>query len=204
ILVAFLGAPAAAVILLALLAAVPASDFAIAIVNRDVARLVAPRRLPRLELKGGVPEELRTLVVVPTLLSGEEEIARLIERLEVHSLASSAGDFRFALLSDWTDAATEGLAEDEALLAAAAAGIAELNARHGPATGGGQRFLLLHRRRAWNEREDRWIGWERKRGKLHELNRLLRGASDTTFLAVPPEAGGVLARLRYVITLAQH
>ena len=72
---------------------------------------------------------------------------------------------------------------DDALLAAAAAGIARLNERYGPASEG-TRFFLLHRRRVWNEGEGKWIGWERKRGKLHELNRLLRGATDTTFLPI--------------------
>ena len=102
----------------------------------------------------------------------------------------------FALLSDWTDSVTEHADGDAALLAAATAGIARLNGQYGKAPGG-DRFLLLHRRRVWNAGEARWIGWERKRGKLHELNRLLRGATDTTFLdARPPAAAGV----RYVVT----
>src|SRR5207247_1456130 len=94
----------------------------------------------------------------------------------------------------------ESLPEDEGLFTAAATGIAALNARHGPAPGGEDRFLLFHRPRVWNEKERRWIGWERKRGKLHELNRLLRGASDTTFLPLPPGTA-VTQGVRYVITL---
>ncbi|HJW14941.1 MAG TPA: hypothetical protein VJ776_09600 [Thermoanaerobaculia bacterium] len=201
---AALGAPAATVGIIALLALIPASDLAIAVVNRDVAQIVSPRRLPKLELKQGVPASLRTLVVVPTLLADAAEISRLIERLEVHFLASGDGDLRFALLSDWIDASSESLPEDETLLAAAAAGIADLNERHGPAPGGGERFFLFHRRRVWNERENRWIGWERKRGKLHELNRLLRGATDTTFLGLPGHTPWIPAAppgVRYVITL---
>ena len=72
--------------------------------------------------------------------------------------------------------------------------------RYGPAPGG-DRFLLLHRRRVWNAGEARWIGWERKRGKLHELNRLLRGATDTTFLSLDGQPPAVPAGVRYVITL---
>src|SRR5678816_2337959 len=120
-----------------------------------------------------------------------------VERLEVHYLATLDGDMRFALLSDWTDAPTEQMDGDSELLAAAAAGIARLNDRHGEATDG-PRFLLLHRRRVWNEREGRWIGWERKRGKLHELNRLLRGATDTTFVATAQQPSVVPADVRYV------
>ena len=89
---------------------------------------------------------------------------------------------------------------DEALLEAAIAGIARLNRRYGPAPGG-DRFLLLHRKRLWNDGEARWIGWERKRGKLHELNRLLRGATDTSFLPIGGQAPKVPADVRYVITL---
>lgn len=85
-------------------------------------------------------------------------------------------------------------------LAAAVEGIARLNRRHGPAPGG-DRFLLLHRRRVWNESQRRWIGWERKRGKLHELNRLLRGATDTTFMALDGVRLTVPQGVRYVVTL---
>ena len=82
---------------------------------------------------------------------------------------------------------TESVEGDSALLEAAAAGIADLNARYGVGAGG-DRFTLFHRRRIWNDRQRRWIGWERKRGKLHELNRLLRGESDTTFIAIDGKA----------------
>src|SRR6058998_2903723 len=90
---------------------------------------------------------------------------------------------------------------DEDLLAALADGIAHLNLRYGSPPGGGERFLLLHRRRLWNGKEGKWIGWERKRGKLHELNRLLRGAGDTTFLPINGRPPTVPQGVRYVITL---
>src|SRR5712691_2686209 len=187
--------------LLGLLALVPASDLATALVNREVMELLGPRALPRLALRDGVPVELRTLVVVPTLLTGHAQIAEQIERLEVHYLANPDGDLRFALLSDWTDAPLETMPGDDELLAATVEGIARLNRRHGPAPDGGERFLLFHRRRGWNESERKWMGWERKRGKLHELNRLLRGATDTTFLPTGGRAPLVPSGVRYVITL---
>ena len=166
-----------------------------ALVNRAVTRGVRATILPGLALREGVPAELRTLVAVPILLTTREALEEHIERLEIHHLASSEDEMHFALLSDWTDADDESIEGDEALVEAAAAGIARLNRRHGPAAGG-ERFLLLHRRRVWNEGQRRWIGWERKRGKLHELNRLLRGAVDTTFIKPAVPAG-----VRYVITL---
>ncbi len=200
-LTALAGVGAFRVVLLALFGLVPASDLALALIHRFVARVLGPRRLPKLELAGGVPAELRALVAIPVLLTDEAEIDDVIQRLEVHYLSNSDPELRFALLSDWPDAATEVLPEDEALLDLARAAIRRLNDMHGPAAGGGDRFWLLHRRRLWNEREGVWMGWERKRGKLRELNRLLRGATDTTFL--PPERGGPPAPpgIRYVITL---
>jgi cyclic beta-1,2-glucan synthetase len=190
----------AGLLLLGFLALVPASDLAIALVNRQVTELLGPRVLPRLALRDGVPANLRSLIVVPTLLTGQDQVAEQIERLEVHYLANPDGDLRFALLSDWTDAPRENMPGDDELLAAAVEGIALLNRRHGPAPEGRERFFLFHRRRGWNESERKWIGWERKRGKLHELNRLLRGATDTTFLLT---GGGSRfpSGIRYVITL---
>jgi cyclic beta-1,2-glucan synthetase len=187
-------------LVLAILAVLPAMDASVALVNRAVTACVGPATLPGLELHDGVPAGLRTIVVVPTLLTSRVEIEEQVERLEVHFLASQDGDLRFALLSDWTDSATENAPGDDDLFGTASAAIARLNRRHGPAPDG-ERFLLLHRRRIWDEAEGRWMGWERKRGKLHELNRLLRGATDTTFLANGGQIPAVPAGVRYVITL---
>ncbi len=197
-----MGAPLIERVVLGLLALVPASELAIGLVNRSVARLVGPRKLPKLALEDGVPAELRTMVVVPTLLTDEAEVRALVERLEVHFLANDDGDLRFALVSDWADALTEHVEGDDALLTVARGGIAALNARYAPVAGG-PRFFIFHRGRRLNERQGRWMGWERKRGKLHELNRLLRGATDTTFLDVGADRARALAGLhiRYVITL---
>ncbi|OGA22253.1 MAG: glycosyl transferase [Betaproteobacteria bacterium RIFCSPLOWO2_02_FULL_67_26] len=190
--------------LLALLGLIPAIDAAMALVNRGVTREFGATILPGLELRDGIPSNLRTVLAVPILLTTPAALEEHIERLEIHHLASPEDELHFALLSDWTDATTETVDGDDALLDAAAAGIARLNRRYGAAAGG-DRFLLFHRRRVWNEGQQRWIGWERKRGKLHELNRLLRGAADTHFIGAggppftPPSAPP--AGVRYVITL---
>jgi len=186
--------------LLAILALAPASDLAVALVNRAVTNDFDPKTLPALALADGVPASLRTLVVVPALLTTRAALDEQVERLEVHYLASQDGDLRFALLSDWTDCATVSAPGDEELLGAAAAGIARLNRQYGT-TPEGARFFLLHRRRVWNQGQGKWIGWERKRGKLHELNRLLRGATDTTFVAIDGHAPRVPPDVHYVITL---
>jgi cyclic beta-1,2-glucan synthetase len=188
-------------VVLGILALIPASDIAVALVHRLVTMIVPPRLLSKLDLAGGVPAEMRTMVVVPSLLTSHEGIEESIERLQVHFLANPGGHLHFALLTDWKDAAHEQLPGDEELLAELAEGIAGLNERYGSPEGGGNRFILLHRRRLWNESEGKWMGWERKRGKLHELNRLLRGATDTTFIPVNGRPPTVPDGVRYVITL---
>jgi len=195
------GAALPILVLLGILALVPASEIAIALVHRLVTFLVAPRLHPKLGLSLGVPPELRSMVVVPTFLTSRADIEEQLERLEVHYLANSEGHLHFALLSDWTDASREHRPGDDKLLAALVNGIARLNDTYEGPPGGGPRFVVLHRRRVWNEGEGKWIGWERKRGKLHELNRLLRGATDTTFVPINGQPPAVPEGVRYVITL---
>lgn len=181
-----------------LLGLAPAMDLAVALVNRAVASSVGASMLPGLELRDGIPPELRTMVVVPTLLTTAEAIKEQVERLEVHYLASSQGELHFVLLSDWCDAATESVESDEGLLQLAIDHIRRLNRVYGPVAVG-ERFYLLHRRRVWSEDQQHWMGWERKRGKLHELNRLLRGASDTSFFSELTQ--GLPQDARFVVTL---
>ncbi len=193
-------------LLAAALLMIPVSEFAIALVQRAVNLLVRPERLPRLELLGGVPDDARTMVVIPTLITTVEGVAHLIDHLEVVAIANRDPHIHFAILSDFADAEAADVPGDSEVLDAARDGIARLNAGMGgeafdSAQGQpGPRFLLLHRKRLWNEREQVWMGWERKRGKLEEFNRLLRGATDTSFTTKigPSEA---LAGIRYVITL---
>ena len=195
------GAGLPILILLGILALVPASDVAVALVHRLVTALLPPSVLCKLELEHGVPAELRTMVVVPTLLTSRADIEESVERLQAQFLANPAGHLHFALLTDWTDAPYEHMPGDEDLLTELADKIAHVNERYGSPPGGGERFIVLHRRRLWNAKEGKWMGWERKRGKLHELNRLLRGATDTTFIPINGNVLAVPDGVRFVITL---
>jgi cyclic beta-1,2-glucan synthetase len=195
------GLAAGAGLLIAILALLPASDLAIALVNWEVTHVLGPRALPRLDLDDGVPSHLRTLVVVPMLLTSDADVEERIAGLEIHYLANREGDIRFALLSDWLDAPSEQVPGDDELLSTAAAAIDRLNERHGEAPGGGARFLIFHRKRRWNEAEGCWMGWERKRGKLEELNALLRGSVTTGILTTGRSASTPPTGVRYVVTL---
>jgi cyclic beta-1,2-glucan synthetase len=189
---------------MAVIGIIPASEAATSLINRFIVWSIAATALPGLELKTGIPPALRTLVAVPILLTDEAELLQHIERLEVHYLSGVGGDLYFALLSDGADAEEEEVLSDLPLLALAKASIAELNQKYAEdddLVRSTPRFLFLHRKRLFNATEGKWIGWERKRGKLRELNRLLRGAKDTTFVTVDGDSPQVPEGIRYVVTL---
>jgi hypothetical protein len=158
----------------ALLSLTGASHLAVALVNWLVTLLVTPRRLPKMDFSEGIPAASRTLVVVPTMLSCASGLDALVEALEVRFLANRDQHLHFALLTDFPDAQTETLPGDEALLQLARARIADLNEKYGGSTIAGGTFFLLHRPRRWNPHDEVWMGYERKRGKLADLNALLR------------------------------
>ncbi len=184
----------------ALLMLFPASEAVVAVINRLISESARPLHLPRLALADGIPAEHRVLVVIPALLTDAAATAALLRRLLLHHLANPEPHAQFALLTDWADADSAHTPADAALLNAARDGIRALNAQYpalhpaqppgdapptaaapedGPPTanapddGRAPRFILLHRERRFSETEQRWIGWERKRGKLEMLVRAL-------------------------------
>jgi cyclic beta-1,2-glucan synthetase len=185
--------PFSIVIILLLLGIFPALEFGVAVMNFIVTKTLDASTLPGLALREGIPPHFRTMVVVPCLLTSYVDIEQLTDNLEIHYLSNTEGDVFYALLTDWVDADTQTLQQDEELLQMALANIAALNYRHGK-----ERFFLLHRTRTWNALQEKWMGWERKRGKLHEFNRLLRGATNTNFISV---SGKLPEAVRFVITL---
>lgn len=205
------GSPAWLFVTGVLMTVLPASEAAIAVINRLVCESVRPSRLPRLGLSQGIPPEHRVMVVIPGLLVGAESIDRLAHRLHLHHLANPEAHAQFALLTDWCDADTQQTDRDASLLDRAMQKIAELNERHAPLAAKDSagvrvtvpRFLLLHRPRTFSPTEQCWIGWERKRGKLEQLVALLAGhepSAARAFLDL-----GVLscvaAGTRHVLTL---
>ncbi len=160
--------------------------------------LATPRPLPRMDFSKGIPPECRTLVVVPTMLTSTQNIEDLIEALEVRFLANRDDHLHFGLLTDFRDAIEETLPEDEPLLRLAQQRIEELNEKYRDS--GRDTFFLFHRPRRWNPRDRVWMGYERKRGKLADLNGLLRGGSRDRFALVVGDTA-VLSDVKYVITL---
>ncbi len=193
------GATAPSVAVSLALGIIPASIVAVTSVQWALARLIPPRTLPKLDFAKGLPADIRALVVIPTLLGRREDVDGMLRQIELHYLSNPDPRLEFALLTDDVDSKEKR--EDKALLESAARGIAGLNATY--ATRGETRagpFHLLHREARWNAAEERFMGWERKRGKLEELNRLLRGAKDTSYTRHVGDPEGLLG-VGFVITV---
>ena len=179
-----------------------ASHLAIALVNWLATLWVMPHPLPRMDFSEGIPTQFRTLVVVPTMLTNAQNVAELLEAMETRFLANRDDSLHFALLTDFRDAPTERLPEDESLLRIVSKGIEALNGKY--SNHRDDRFFLFHRPRRWNVRDRIWMGYERKRGKLADLNALLRGepqgGAGIRFSLIVGDTA-VAANVKYVITL---
>ncbi|SFM39410.1 Cellobiose phosphorylase [Nitrosomonas nitrosa] len=189
-------------LLIGLLALLPTSQMALTLVNWLATLFVRPHPLPHMDFSAGIPAQSRTLVVVPTMLTSAQGVTDLVEALEVRFLANRDDNLYFGLLTDFRDAHAEILAEDESLLQLAQTGIETLNTKYGIAEK--SIFFLFHRPRRWNPQECIWMGYERKRGKLADLNALLRDETHNNagkrFSRVVGDIS-YLAHVKYVITL---
>jgi cyclic beta-1,2-glucan synthetase len=182
-----------------LLTFIPANDIAVNVVNQLVTAFFPPRVLPKLDFeRNGVPADCRTVVVVPTLLDSPSAAREAASSLEVQYLANKGEHLHFAILSDFTDADAETRDTDASIVEAASSAIKALNAKYTEGTD--DVFYLLHRPRRWNERQGKWMGWERKRGKLSEFNHFLRGGAEGAFSTIVGDVAPIRSA-RYVITL---
>lgn len=188
------GRPSFLFLFLSLIAFFPVSEWSVQIINLFFSLFLNPLILPKMSFKKGIPESCKTLIVTPMLLTTDEVITAVIKRLEIHYLANSQDHLVFGIFFDFTDASQESMESDQPLLEKAISGIQALETRYGV-----NKFFLLHRKRVWSESEQAWIGWERKRGKLEELNRYLLGKhAGNIVIHGDPDA---LKNIRYVITL---
>ncbi|HSM23479.1 MAG TPA: hypothetical protein VK856_01285, partial [Anaerolineaceae bacterium] len=212
-----------AVVLMAAAVLVPVLTITTSLINWLITLLIPPRTLPKLDFKSEIPKKFQTLVVIPGLIVDRQDIDSLTQQLEMHYLRNPEPGLLFALLTDFRDADSETLPEDEDLVEYALQAIAVLNKKYGSLPpcpepvntfiqspeeefqpGNDQLFFVFHRKRLWNSSEGKWIGWERKRGKLNELNQLLRGEKDLTYTTLTSEMyikGCAIQNVRFVITL---
>jgi len=185
-------------LLVSVLALVSSSQLAISVVNFFATLLVRPDLLPRMDYSEGIPKAASTMVIIPSMLTNVTEIEKLVEDLEVRFLANRKDHLYFGLLTDFTDASHETLSDDELLLATAKNGIEALNKKY--LRKNDDLFFLFHRPRKWNQKENVWMGYERKRGKLSDLNALLMGITSEHFSLVIGDQS-IFPNIKYVITL---
>jgi cyclic beta-1,2-glucan synthetase len=185
-------------VILTVLFSVPVSQIAVNLVNYFFTRLLIPRILPKMDFeKSGVPDEFRTLVVVPILLTDAETIRSELEKIEIRYFGNQDPNILFAILADFEDSEIQECPEDGELLRQAVEGIRSLNGRVG-----GDPFFLFHREREWSPSERRYIGRERKRGKLEELHHYLEGTRPKDAPPLLREGNpDRLAGIRFIITL---
>ena len=185
--------------LVAILSIAGAAQLAISITNWLATIWISPQPLPRMDFSKGIPTEYRTLVAVPSMLSNKSDIEDLVEALEVRFLANRDPNLHFALVTDYMDADSETMPEDEQLLELVSHRIRELNEKYSE-TQAANLFFLFHRSREWNPKEKKWMGHERKRGKLAALNALLRERTPSKFSTIVGKVN-ILTSVKYVITL---
>jgi len=188
--------PLPTVLLSMLMLLLPSSQAAVQLMNYLTTNLLAPTTLPKLDFAQGLPNHCATLVAIPTLLLNETQVHHLVEELEVRYLGNHDKNIHFAIVSDLPDS-HEPAPEDNELVAVCSNLITELNERYAHKKSG--TFFHLHRHRIYNPREKGWMGWERKRGKLLDLNQLLRGRFDSFPVKIGDLA--ILPTIRFVITL---
>jgi cellobiose phosphorylase len=186
-------------VLLGVLALLGSSQLALNLVNWVATLVTQPNPLPRMDFKDGIPSDARAIVVVPTLVYSKENIEELFEQMEVRFLANRDPNLMFCLLTDFADAKSEKMPNDDALVEQMRRCFAHLQHKYANETSHTP-FLLLHRPRMWNPQEGVWMGYERKRGKLEDLNRYLRGGARDKFSLVIGDTSE-LESIRYVITL---
>ena len=188
--------PLGTILLSMLILAIPSSQAAVEVMNYLTTNLLEPVMLPKMDYSEGIPEDCVTLVAIPTLLLSEKQVHHLVKELEVRYVGNQDPNIHFAILSDLPDSRHPAPEENE-LVALCSKLINDLNARYARRKAGS--FVFLHRHRVYNPREKGWMGWERKRGKLMDLNQFLRGKYDPF-----PVKGGnltILPKVKYVITL---
>ena len=178
----------------------PAAEAMVAVINRLVSESVRPQHLPRLALPAGIPAQHRVLVVIPAMLTDSAASQALVHRLLLHHLANPERHVQYALLSDWADADSARIATDDAFLDAATLQVAALNERYPGEPGAAPRFIILHRERSFSPTERRWIGWDRKRGKLEQLIAQLAEGRGGVFLDLG-ETSRIAADTPYIVTL---
>lgn len=185
------------ILYLILLLMIPSSDIGINLTNYLLMKIYPTTMLPRLEFKEGIPKEASTMVIIPALLTDKKSVKELIDKMEVYYLANKEDNIYFSLVGDFKDADSENIETDVDIITEALNGIKKLNQNY---SGEKEIFYYFHRKRIYNKKQGKWIGWERKRGAIIEFNDLLAGKNDTSFYIQSSNTVN-FSEIKYVITV---
>lgn len=185
-------------ILIFIVTFIPAMTLSIHLINHYYSKKVKSKILPKIDYKDGIPEDLATFVVVPSLIPDEYRLEELVNNLETFYLSNRLSNLYFAILGDFKDDDSKMAIEDEKIIHKGLEAIKRLNEKYAYKE---DIFYFLHRERVYSETQDKWIGWERKRGALVEFNNLLLGDKDTSFNTISGDISKLQGKIKYVITL---
>ncbi|MEO6894177.1 MAG: cyclic beta 1-2 glucan synthetase, partial [Ginsengibacter sp.] len=186
------------VIVIVFLLILSTSQLSISIVNFFATLFIKPRLLPKMDFSRKIPEEESTLVVIPAMLTSKDGAQNLVDELEIRFLANRDDNLYFGLLTDFTDAVEETFLSDHVLIETTRVGIEKLNEKYRRTKN--DLFYLFHRPRKWNAHQKVWMGYERKRGKLANLNELLQGGGTENFSVIVGDPT-IFPKIKFVITL---
>lgn len=177
---------------------IPSSEITIALFNWNIAKIVPPTHIPRMDFKDGIPEEEKTIVIIPSLLTSKERTKELLRQLEVYYLANRDKNIYYALLGDFKDSITENNSMDKEINQQGIKEVKRLNKKYFKDSK--DHFFFLNRKRIFNEKEKVYMGYERKRGKIMEFIALLKNDGKTTYNVISSNIDS-LKNAKYIITL---
>ncbi len=177
---------------------IPSSEIAVILVNWAITHIIPPSFLPKLEYKDGIPVSVSTMVVIPTLLPTKKCVEELLEKIEVYYQGNKEKNLYFALVGDFRDGENKVSIEDEIITKTALEGIKKLNKKYAEKE---EIFFYFHRHRQYCQKQNKWMGWERKRGALVELNELLGGSKKTSYSIISGDITSIVEKIKYVITI---
>ncbi|MGM0396195.1 MAG: GH36-type glycosyl hydrolase domain-containing protein [Bacillota bacterium] len=188
----------AATILLSIMLTILLSDLYIRLFNYFLQKFYPINFLPKLEFEKGIPSKYKTFVVMPVLITSEENIEEIFEKMEEYFLANKSKNLYFALLGEFMDSDKESDNKDNILVDAALNKAKELNKKYSSSD---PVFYYFQRKRQYNKKQGKWMCWERKRGSLTEFNNLILGQKNTSHKVISTDISQHIGKIKYVITL---
>ena len=179
-----------------LLFLIPSSEVIIQIIQTILNKVIKPKLIPKIDFSNGLDEENSTMVVIPTIVKSKEKVAQMFKNLEVYYLANKSENLYFTLLGDCSESSMQEEKFDEEVIQEGLRQVEKLNKKYE-----NQKFPIfnfIYRKREWNEKEGSYLGWERKRGMLNQLNQyILQGKNPFRINTIPE----TLKNIKYIITL---